>query len=350
MRRDHRSARIAALALVAAAALAGCAVEDTTTALPSQRTATHPVTTTTATPGIGTSGSAAAAPTRTTPTPTPRTAWDQMAAGGKPNDGLRRKQVPLPDSYWPDRGSDDYGTPRESFIRRDLAAYLLRVRAKDRRTADRLGWQLLAVPPAWCSLVLPNRTPAQFDAQIRGADRRGQRMANLLDVDYRKPLTARTATLLTFARAEAGRRFCPEQAAHPGKPAPVPDGPGRFFVRDFVNLHHSALPVNWGYGSAFGRGTFTLDRETTALAYVDILSGYARMVWKQWPVHIDCDHVREFLTDATIRETATNVRGLATLPYGPTPAEIVHNRRQAATEQAQEAFDLLEQARDCPRA
>src|SRR5829696_6384071 len=74
-------------------------------------------------------------------------------------------RCPLPASYWPYRGADGFGEPNLERIQRQLAVYLLRLRAANRKQADRLNIDLWPIPAAWCSVVLPTRTSADFDAQ-----------------------------------------------------------------------------------------------------------------------------------------------------------------------------------------
>jgi TPR repeat protein len=201
-------------------------------------------------------------------------------AEGKPSDELTAAQAGLAASYLPDRGEDDYRKPRRQRVRRDLAAYLLRVQHQDPQAADALGWQLQAVPAAWCSLVLPTRTPADFDRQLDTANRRGQELAQALGVTFTPPVSARKHRLLLGARQAAADQFCPAQARTPGKPvsAPValparfPDGNGE------VDILITALPEYYAPNS-LGAGTPTIGAQDLRQAYVDTKSAEILYQW-----------------------------------------------------------------------
>ncbi len=69
-------------------------------------------------------------------------------------------------------------------------------------------------------------------------------MVDLLEVPYRRPVTARVDRLLHLARAEAGRRLCPEQAAAPGRDVEEkPQGAGRFFHIDESQIDIRDTPL-----------------------------------------------------------------------------------------------------------
>lgn len=224
---------------------------------------------------------------------TPTTAWDRLWAGGKPHDKLSAKQAGLPDAYLPERGEDVYDRPRQSRVRRDMAAFLLRVRAEDPQLADQLGWQLQAVPPAWCSIVLPSRTPQQLAAQVAEANARGQELARRLGVKWVPPVDRRKQRLLTFARDEAGRRFCPRQAGSPGRRIPdsvstaarLPGG------GNGVNVLDTAPPIYYTPGYGIGIGPHPVGGAELRLAYVGILVGSAQVNQRNWPTALDCDQV-----------------------------------------------------------
>ncbi|MFG1740254.1 hypothetical protein ACGFLT_19715 [Micromonospora chalcea] len=228
-----------------------------------------------------------------------------------------------------------------------MAAYLLRVRAEDPKLADSLGWQLQAIPPAWCSLVLPSRTPEQLAAQVAAANARGQSLAKLLGVRWEFPVNDRKRRLLTFAREEAGRRFCQAQADAPGRPVPRSVAaagrmPGKRGVADVLD---SALPV--GYSPAWmpgGGGGTNIGGADLRLAYVGILVGSAQVQVRYWPTALPCSLIEEqgLLQPKEISETATNIREL--MKSGIT------TRREAmkkATDFAAGSFDLMETRRQC---
>lgn len=113
---------------------------------------------------------------------TPTTAWDRLWAEEKLHDELSVKEVGLSDAHLPNQGEDLYDRPLQRRVRRDMGASLLRVRAEALQLADQLGWQLQAVPPAWCSIVLPSRTPQHLAAHVAEANARGQELARRLGV------------------------------------------------------------------------------------------------------------------------------------------------------------------------
>ncbi|MET8310758.1 hypothetical protein [Micromonospora sp. NPDC005173] len=223
---------------------------------------------------------------------------------------------------------------------------MLRVRAEDPQLADQLGWQLQAVPPAWCSIVLPSRTPQQLAAQVAEANARGQELARRLGVKWEPPVDRRKQRLLTFARDEAGRRFCPRQAASPGRR--VPDGvstaarlPGG---GDGVDVLDTALPAYYspGYLPGFGGGTDSIGGDDLRLAYVGILVGSARVKQRNWPTALDCDLVEDLLRPAEVIEYASRLREGIQAGW-TTKREAVED----ATEFASSGFDLVETRLRC---
>jgi hypothetical protein len=275
----------------------------------------------------------------TTAEPEPSTPWDRLLAAGEPGDELTAARAGLPAAYLPDRGEDDYRKTRKQSVRRDVAAYLLRVRALDQPTADTLGWQLQAVPAAWCSLVLPGRTPADFDRQLTDANRRGQQLATLLKVTFTPPVGAREQKLLVRAREAAAGQFCPAQARTPGtpvservaEPARFPDGTGP------VDILETALPEHYAPNS-LGGGTPTIQAGDLRHAYVDILAGTARVQDRTWPIALSCDQAADLLRPAEVTEYAGRLR------RGPgSDREMA----AAATGFAADTFMLLERRRSC---
>ncbi|MET8352662.1 hypothetical protein [Micromonospora sp. NPDC005206] len=275
---------------------------------------------------------------------TPTTAWDRLWAGGEPHDKLSAKDAGLPDAYLPDRGEDAYDRPRQRRVRRDMAAFLLRVRAEDPQLADQLGWQLQAVPPAWCSIVLPSRTPQQLAAQVADANARGQELARRLGVKWAPPVDRRKQRLLTFARDEAGRRFCLRQAASPGRR--IPDGvstaarlPGG---GDGVNVLDTALPIYYSAGFGIGVGTHSVGGDDLRLAYVGILVGSAQLKQRNWPTALDCDVVEDLLRPAEVIEYASRLREGMQAGWTTKPEAV-----EAATRFASGGFDLMETRLRC---
>lgn len=273
----------------------------------------------------------------------PQTPWDRLLAEGKPGDELTAARAGLASSYLPDRGEDDYRKPRKQRIRRDLAAYLLRVRDQDPEAADALGWQLQAIPSAWCSLVLPARTPADFDRQLDTANRRGQELARALGVTFTPPVSARKHRVLVQARQAAAGQFCPAQAGTPGKPvsasvappAGFPDGTGP------VNILETALPEHYAPNWS-GAGTPTIRAQDLRQAYVDILAGTARVNLRAWPTALSCDQVADLLRPAELQEYAVRLR------EGFRDGWL--SRRKAASDAtgfAADTFVLLERRRAC---
>ncbi|MFE9959200.1 hypothetical protein [Micromonospora sp. NPDC005299] len=277
---------------------------------------------------------------------TPTTAWDRLWAEGRLHDNLSAKEAGLPDTYLPDRGEDAYDRPRKRRVRRDMAAFLLRVRAEDLQLADQLGWQLQAVPPAWCSIVLPSRTPQQLAAQVAKANARGQELARRLGVGFVPPVDRRKQRLLTFARDEAGRRFCPRQVASPGQHIPdsvstaarLPGGGKGVDVLD------TALPAYYspGYLPGIGGGTDSIGGDDLRLAYVGILVGSARVNERAWPTALDCYLVEDLLRPAEVIEYASRLREGMKAGW-TTKREAV----EAATKFAGDSFDLMETHRRC---
>ncbi len=228
-----------------------------------------------------------------------------------------------------------------------MAAYLLRVRSEDPPLADSLGWQLQAVPPAWCSIVLPTRTPENLAAQVAAANARGKALAQALGVRWEPPANDRRRRLLTFARDEAARRFCPQQAAAPGRAVPksvttAARMPGNDAGADVLD---SALPVVFSPAwSPVGGGT-RIGGDELRLAYVGILVGSAQVdSLRTWPVALDCWLIEDqgLLQPAEISETADNIRELMRL--GSTTKQ---EASRDATDFAAGSFDLLERRRQC---
>ncbi|MCG5446159.1 hypothetical protein NIE79_004726 [Micromonospora sp. NIE79] len=225
-----------------------------------------------------------------------------------------------------------------------MAAYLLRVRAEDPQLADQLGWQLQAVPPAWCSIVLPSRTPQQLAAQVAEANARGQALARRLGVKWAPPVDRRKQRLLTFARDEAGRRFCPQQAASPGRR--IPEGvstaaqlPGG---GNGVNVLDTALPIYYTPGRGLGVGTHSIGGAELRLAYVGILVGSARVNQRTWPTALDCNLVEDLLRPAEVITYASRLREGLQAGW-TTKSEAVED----ATEFASSSFDLMETRLRC---
>jgi hypothetical protein len=289
------------------------------------------------------SRSAGPQPAGTSAAATADTPWDRLLAEGRPGDELTAAQAGLPGSYLPDRGEDDYDKPRRELVRRDMAAYLLRLRHQDVRGADALAWQLQVIPAAWCSLVLPARSPEEFDRQLVAANRRGQDLARALKVDFTPPVSAAEQALLRQARQAAAGQFCPAQAAAPGKPvadrvappARFPDGTAH------VDILQTALPEYYALNE-HGAGTPRIPHEDLHQGYVDILAGTARVDSRSWPTALPCDQTADLLQPAEVQEYADR------LLEGMRAGWL--SRRQAAsraTDFAGDSFALLERGRVC---
>jgi hypothetical protein len=273
----------------------------------------------------------------------PQTPWDRLLAQGKPGDELTAPQAGLTDSYLPDRGEDDNHQSRQRRIRRDLAAYLLRVRDQDPRTADALGWQLQAIPAAWCSLVLPVRTPADFDRQLDAANRRGQELARALGVTFTPPVSARKHRLLLYARQAAAGQLCPAQAGSPGKLVPVSMAPPARFPKGSasVDILETALPEYYAPNS-LGAGTPTIGAQDLRGAYLDILAGTARENLRTWPTALPCEQVADLLRQAEVQEYAARLR------TGIRDGWLSRDKAASdATGFAADTFALLERRRTC---
>lgn len=235
-----RALALAAGGCLVAVLLFQCAADDTDTksgddgAAPApSSSAPSPSETTTPTP----------TPEPSTEEPTPTTAWDRLAADGEPDDVLEPSDVEgLPEAYFadPNYASYDYGDDEEYdlALRRDVAAYLLRLRHADPRRADALASALALVPTGWCSVVAPQWTWQQFRANADEDSASARRMAELLDVPPPALLTTKQWRFMRLAATYAADQFCPARrpsdrtAAADGDA----DGAGHFPQRDVYDL------------------------------------------------------------------------------------------------------------------
>ena len=222
---------------------------------------------------------------------------------------VKPADVGLPDDYAADHGEDAYDRPRPGVIRRDLAEYLVTVRDTDSATADAIAPALRAVPAAWCSLWLPHHTGEELDRWVAGADASATHVAQAFGVAYTSSTTPAVASLMANARAEAGRRFCPDQAAHPGERVKAsPQGAGVFPDEDEGPIRMTETVLDADY---FSQAIFGYDDDMPAdelrLAYLDLLGQPAQFrSWKLWPVLMDCDYYARTLSgelrDGTVKD------------------------------------------------
>lgn len=301
------------------------------------------VVTASSSPSTSPSSSPAVAATTPSAALVPDAPWDQLLAGGSPGDILTAAEAGVPPGYLVDRGTDatNNGKPREAGIRRDLAAYSLRMRAHDRRTADSLGWRLQAIPAAWCAMVLPTRTAQEFDAQLDEAVRRGRAVAKQLDVPFLSPVSPVLRSFMAFARQDAGATFCPEQAANPGTQAPTELPPAADLPNDGRggSVLNTALPASCG--DDFNTG---VSGDVVHYGYVSILAGTAYPNCSRlWPSagFGDCDYVK-YLLKTSDKGYVENVRQRR---QSYTTAEL----KREITDQVRNTFDLLEQSFLCRR-
>ncbi|MBD9699550.1 PASTA domain-containing protein [Flavimobilis sp. GY10621] len=186
-----------------------------------------------------------------TPEPTPN-----------PGDFVLPSIVGLPEIYAVNHGVDPFDSykPYPRTIRYDLATYLRDVRERDPETADAMADTLLGTPLAWCEFWLPRYSQSDLEDRRAHAEAMAKRLADNLNVEYRPHVSTATYDLLKYATDEAGRRFCPQQAANPGKR--VPDRPsGAGALPDGLKV--AELPIDvyaiesrmdssgvWGNGAA----------------------------------------------------------------------------------------------------
>ncbi|WP_241037285.1 PASTA domain-containing protein [Blastococcus litoris] len=200
-------------------------------------------------------------------------------------------EMGLPVDYAPDHGEDLDDQPRPRTLRTDLAEYLVAVREVDPATADGIAPALRVVPAAWCSLWLPEHTGAELDAWVAEADASAAAMAQALGVGYTSSTTPAVAAVMAAARAEAGERFCPEQAARPGEDVDAsPEGAGRFSRRDArVRMTDTLMDYYW-FSNSWGGEDIAIQRTEIELAYLDLLGQPAQFrSHKWWPVVMECD-------------------------------------------------------------
>ncbi|WP_176445419.1 PASTA domain-containing protein [Blastococcus mobilis] len=217
----------------------------------------------------------------------------------------------LPEVYAADHGEDAYDRPRPRVLRRDLAEYLAAVRIADPATADQIAPGLRVVPAAWCSLWLPRHTGEELDRWTAAADASAAHMAAALNVSYASSTTPAIAALMATAREEAGRRFCPEQAAHPGEQVDEsPQGAGVFpgEGESPVRMTETVLDSWWFFQSIFGYDQ-AVPADRIRLAYLSLLAQPAQFRWQE-AVLMDCDFYARSLSgelrDNTVETMLTN--------------------------------------------
>ena len=140
-------------------------------------------------------------------------------------------------------------------------------------------------------------------------------MARLVGGSYNPTTTTDHRRLLTFARGEAGRRFCPAQRAHPGTHSTEePVGAGRMPYEDHVHQDDTALE-DWAITDELTR---RIGRDVLAVGYLDLLtmplearSGGAAGTW---PYPLDCGLLDSVLEGRNTDETARNVNDLQRWP------------------------------------
>jgi hypothetical protein len=254
----------------------------------------------------------------------------------------------LPSAYAPDRESDAYGQRRSRAIPRDLAAYLVAVRKHDPATADSVASSLRLVPAAWCSLWLPHRTEADWEAMLRQADQVGADLARRLGAPFRVPNSPRVTALMKKARDEAASRFCPAHRASAGKPASHPTGAGRFAGagKSHLDLKPSLLDASDFFIGYETKHNVAEPTDHVRLVYLDLL-GMPTRPWphRAWPVMLSCDQNAQMLSEDMREGTIRNIqRDNATVE-----THSVEDRTRTATAQAAFHFDALVTAflQDC---
>lgn len=249
----------------------------------------------------------AAAPSEAASTPpSPATPWDELLADGDVDDLVEPDEVRgLPAAYWPEPGSDQYTDEVfDRVLRRDVAAYLLRVRHESPKVADRLSFYLPLVPVGWCSVVAPRWTWAEFQRNARQDLDSAVLLADLLDVRYEPLLSAPEKHVMRFAVAEAARRFCSENSL--GLAAPVKDAAVSEAAR-FPAKNASSVQRLQREGHALHlRGHFRADTYSKyefELAFQSALVGVSDV-----PTAFGCDMAAYFAKgDNGVRQTAKNI-------------------------------------------
>lgn len=254
-----------------------------------------------------TPSSASPTPTPTpTETPEPPTAWEALLDDGAGDELLEPDEVDgLPEGYWPYPGRDEYTEEEyDQVLRRDLAAYLLRVRHEAPRVADRIGYALPLVPVGWCSVVAPRWTWSEFQQNARENVASAVLLAELLDVPYQPLLSPEQARLMRFAVREAARWFCPENRLNLSEPVDDVDveDAAEFPSRDSYHLQELQRE---GYAlqpaepfRAQGATAFEIE-----LSFQAALVGIGEV-----PTELGCD-TAHYLSrrDNDVRQTAENI-------------------------------------------
>lgn len=252
-----------------------------------------------------TSSSSSPSPTLTE-TPTPTTPWGELLEDGADDELLEPDEVDgLPEGYWPSPGSDEYTDEEyERVLRRDIAAYLLRVRHEAPRVADRLAYALPSVPVGWCSVVAPRWTWTEFQQNASENVKSAALLADLLKVPYEPLLPADQTRLMRFAVGEAARWFCPENRLNLSEPVEDPDveDAAEFPTRDVYHLQELQRE-GYAVSPADSYRARTATEFEIELAFQSALVGVGDV-----PTELGCDTVRYLSRrDNDVRDTAENI-------------------------------------------